>query len=116
MVAKLGTTGETAARRRLPRAQVDTLGEDTHCALQVAQGKADAFIYDEMQVRRYAADNPATTRVLEDAVTVEPYAIACRAADLVTVHWLDTVLDLLRRDGRLDALYHKHFPGLTPPR
>ncbi len=116
VVAKLGTTGENAARKRLPRAQIDTLGEDTHCALQVAQGRADAFIYDEMQVRRYAADNPTTTRVLEEAVTTEPYAIACRAGDLATAHWIDTVLDLIRRDGRLDAIYAKWFPGQSPPK
>lgn len=116
VVAKLGTTGETAARRLLPHARIDTLGEDSHCALQVAQGKADAFIYDEMQIRRYAADNPKSTRVLEESVTVEPYAIACRRGDVATVQLLDTILDLFRRDGRLDALYRKHFPGLEPPR
>jgi polar amino acid transport system substrate-binding protein len=116
IVAKLGTTGETAARKRLPRARIDTLDEDSHCALQVAQGKADAFIYDEMQIRRYAADNPKTTRILDEQVTVEPYAIACRRGDLATVQVLDTILDLFRRDGRLDAIYKKHFPGLEPPR
>ena len=116
VVAKLGTTGEKASRTRLPRAQITTLGEETHCALQVAQGRADAFVYDEMQIRRYAADNPKTTRVLDEQVTIEPYAIACRLGDLETVHWLETVLDLMRRDGRIDALYKKHFPGLSPPK
>jgi polar amino acid transport system substrate-binding protein len=116
VVAKLGTTGETAARRRCPRATIDTLGDDTLCALEVAQGRADAFIYDEMQVRRYAANHPRSTRVLEESVTVEPYGIACRKGDVETVAWLNLELDLLRRDGRLDALYAKHFPGLSPPK
>jgi polar amino acid transport system substrate-binding protein len=116
VVAKLGTTGETASRKLFPRAAITTLGEETHCALQVAQGRADAFVYDELQIRRYAADNPGTTRVLDEQATIEPYAIACRLGDLETVHWLETVLDLMRRDGRIDALYKKHFPGLTPPK
>jgi polar amino acid transport system substrate-binding protein len=116
VVAKLGTTGEKAARAAFPSARIDTLGEDALCALEVAQGRADAFLYDEMQVRRYHADNPKTTRVHEAVVAREPYAIACRAGDLATARWIDTVLDLMRRDGRLDALYAKWFPGEAPPR
>jgi polar amino acid transport system substrate-binding protein len=116
IVAKLGTTGEKAARARFPRARIDTLPEDSHCALQVAQGSADAFLYDEMQVRRYQGDNPRSTRVLEEEAGREPYAIACRAGDLATARWIDTVLDLMRRDGRLDAIYAKWFPGQAPPK
>jgi polar amino acid transport system substrate-binding protein len=114
IVAKLGTTGEKAARARFPRARIDTLPEDSHCALQVAQGSADAFLYDEVQIRRYRADNPRSTRVLEEVAQQEPYAIACRAGDLATARWIDTVLDLMRRDGRLDAIYAKWFPGQSP--
>jgi ABC-type amino acid transport substrate-binding protein len=82
----------------------------------VAQGGADAFLYDEMQIRQHHGDNPRSTRVLDEELAREPYAIACRAGDLATARWIDTVLDLMRRDGRLDALHQKWFPGSTPPR
>jgi polar amino acid transport system substrate-binding protein len=116
IVAKLGTTGETATRARCPRARIDTLKDDALCALEVAQGRADAFIYDEMQVRRYAKDHPRAARVLEEVVTIEPYGIACRKGDVETVAWLNVVLDLLRRDGRIDALHRTHFPEIAAPK
>jgi polar amino acid transport system substrate-binding protein len=115
LVAKLGTTGETASRKRFPRARLHTLDDEHLCALEVAQGRADAFVYDEIQVRLYAREHPATTRVLEEQVTVEPYAIACRLGDRETVEWLDGFLDRARKDGRLHALFRKHLPEIEPP-
>jgi polar amino acid transport system substrate-binding protein len=115
LIAKLATTGEKASRERFPRARIDTLTDEHLCALEVAQGRADAFVYDEIQVRLYAAQHPTRTRVLEEQVTVEPYAIACRRGDRETVDWLDGFLARARKDGRIHALFRKHLPEVEPP-
>jgi polar amino acid transport system substrate-binding protein len=113
VAVKLGTTGETAARRRCPRAEIVTFPAENAAALEVAQGKADAFLYDLAAVRKHAAEYADLTFVIEDPVSVEPYAIACRKGDPETVAWLNLCLSLMRRDGRLKELYARH--GLEAP-
>jgi polar amino acid transport system substrate-binding protein len=115
IVAQKSSTGENAAKRHLPKARLDTFEDESLCALEVAQGRADAFIYDELQVRAQAAEHPDSTRVLDDTLSIEPYAIECRKGDPETLSWLNLVLSLMRRDGRLDDLYKKHLPGIKPP-
>jgi polar amino acid transport system substrate-binding protein len=114
LVAKLGTTGEHASRQRFSQARLDTLRLESLCALEVAQGRADAFVYDEIQVRLYAKEHPTTTRVLEEKLKDEPYAIACRLGDRETVAWLDDFLARARKDGRIDALLRKHLSEVVP--
>jgi polar amino acid transport system substrate-binding protein len=115
IVVQKASTGEHAARRHLPRARVDTFDTESACALEVAQGRADAFVYDELQVRAHAAQHPGATRVIDETLSFEPYAIECRKGDPETVAWLNLVLATLRRDGRLDELYKKHLPGVRLP-
>jgi polar amino acid transport system substrate-binding protein len=115
IVAQKGSTGEIAARKHLPRARLDTFDTESLCALEVAQGRADAFVYDEVQVREHAAVHPDTTRVIDETLSLEPYAIECRKGDPETVEWLNLVLATMRRDGRLDELYKKHLPGVRLP-
>jgi polar amino acid transport system substrate-binding protein len=115
VVAKSGTTGHEAAKERLRSATLYTLDQENLCALEVAQGRADAFVYDEIQVRLYAREHAGTTRVLEEQMTVEPYAVACRRGDRETVAWVDGFLARARKDGRIDALIRKHLPGIEPP-
>jgi polar amino acid transport system substrate-binding protein len=115
IVAQKGSTGEIAVKRHLPRAQLDTFDTESLCALEVAQGRADAFVYDEVQVREHARLHPDTTRVIDETLSIEPYAIECRKGDPETLAWLNLVLATLRRDGRLDDLYKKHLPGVRLP-
>jgi polar amino acid transport system substrate-binding protein len=108
VVAKQGTTGEEAARRRCPKARLVTYGTENAAALEVAQGRADAFLYDLLSIEAHHAQHPDTTFVIRQPVTVEPYAIALRKGDPESVAWLNLVLDTLRRTGRMEELYAKH--------
>jgi polar amino acid transport system substrate-binding protein len=108
VAVKQGTTGEEAARVRCPKAEILTFKTENGAALEVAQGRADAFLYDLASVRAHHEQNPDTTFLLLDAVSVEPYAIACRKGDPETIAWLDLVLAHMRKDGRLEALYERH--------
>ncbi len=48
VVVKSGTTGFAYARDHLTQAELLPIGEKAACALEVSEGKADAFIYDQM--------------------------------------------------------------------
>lgn len=115
VVVQKGSTGETAVRQHLPRATLATFDTEDLCALEVAQGRADAFIYDEYQVRTQQREHPETTRVLDVSLSVEPYAIELRRGDPESRDWLNLVLSIMKRDGRIEALYRKHLPGIAVP-
>jgi polar amino acid transport system substrate-binding protein len=117
VVVKIGTTGDVSARKRCPRAKIVSFPSENAAALEVAMGRADAFLYDKKSVEQHHERHPDTTFLLLDPVTVEPYAIACRKGDPDTVAWLDLVLHHMRRDGRLKELYAKHgLEDESPPR
>src|SRR5262249_37508983 len=48
VVVKKGTTGHIYATEHLKRAKLLVLDEENGCVLEVVQGKADAFIYDQI--------------------------------------------------------------------
>jgi polar amino acid transport system substrate-binding protein len=108
VMVKLGTTGETAARKRCPNAEIKPLKKEVDAANEVATGRADAFLFDRRNIQDLHARFPRTTRMLLAPVSVEPYAIACPKGDPETVAWLNLALHHMRRDGRLEALYAKY--------
>jgi polar amino acid transport system substrate-binding protein len=115
VVVQKGSTGENAVKARLPKATLVTFDREDLCALEVAQGRADAFVYDELQVETQHREHPGTTRVLAEQLSVEPYAIELRRGDPESRDWLNLVLSVMKRDGRIEALYRKHLPGVAIP-
>jgi len=108
VVVKQDTTGHIAAKARCANAKIVSFPEEDLAALEVHNGRADAFLYDLRAVLNHHGKYEATTFVLRAPVTVEPYAIACRKGDPDTVSWLNLVLHHLKRDGRLEELYAKY--------
>jgi polar amino acid transport system substrate-binding protein len=75
IAAKASTTGETWAIKNLPDTKRVVFEDQTACVLEVAQGRADAFIYDQLSIYKYAQENPATTRGLLKPFVEESWAI-----------------------------------------
>ena len=115
IVVQKGSTGENSVKVHLPKATLSTFDREDLCALEVAQGRADAFVYDEFQVRTQQKEHASTTRVLDEQLSVEPYAIELRRGDPESRDWLNMLLSIMKRDGRLEALYAKHLPGVEVP-
>jgi polar amino acid transport system substrate-binding protein len=113
VTVKLGTTGEQAAKKSVRKAQVVSYPTENAAALEVALGRADAFLYDLASVRNHHAEHRETTFLLEEPITYEPYAIAVRKGDPVSIAWLNLVLGLMRGDGRMKEMYERH--GLVDP-
>jgi polar amino acid transport system substrate-binding protein len=78
VVVKDGTTGFLYARDHLPKAELLPISEEAACVLEVIQGKADAFIYDQMSIYQFHQRNPQTTRAILKPFQQENWAIGIR--------------------------------------
>ncbi len=75
VTVKTGTTAQTYTHDHFHNATVLPLEQDTACALEVVQGRADAFLYDQMSIYQFAKKNPDTTRGLLEPFQKESWAI-----------------------------------------
>ena len=112
LAVKLGTTGDIVTARLFPKATVKRFKEETECVLEVASGRADAFIYDQLSVTRHHEQNPQTTHAILKPFTFEPYAVAIRTGDFDFLNWLNILLETIKADGRYQELRKKYFSDL----
>ena len=81
VAVKLGTTGHTYAQRHIKTAQTRVLEKESECVLEVTQGKADAFLYDQMSTLRSWLANRESTRAILQPFREESWAVAFRKGD-----------------------------------
>ena len=63
LAVKKGSTGHIYAEAHLPASNFRVFDKESACVLEVIQGKADAFTYDQLTIFRNWQDNAETTRV-----------------------------------------------------
>lgn len=68
IAVKSGTTGAILAAQNYPLADIRSFEDVAACVLEVAQGKADAFIYDPLTVYENYKNNTGTTRVVLESI------------------------------------------------
>lgn len=73
-----GTTGHLYAVQQLKKARVLVLDQPASCTLEVAQGKADAFIFDQLSTLANWRKNPDTTRAILTPFQAEGWAVGLR--------------------------------------
>jgi len=104
VVVRQGTTGEVFARKHLKNAELLTLDKESACVVEVVQGKAAAFIYDQMSVFQNNKRNPETTRALLAPLQTESWAIALRPGDDALLAPVNAFLAKFRASGGFDKL------------
>lgn len=110
IVSKLGTTGEQAAKRFLPKAKYKSFDLETDAALEILNGKADAMIYDLPFNAIFMAEQGKGKLVfLDEPFTYEPLGWGIRKGDPDFLNFLRNFLHQIKNDGRYDRLYHKWF-------
>ena len=110
ITAKASTTGETWAIKNMPGAKRVVFEDQTACVLEVAQGRADAFIYDQLSIFKYAEENKATTRGLLKPFVEESWALGLAKGNDALKVKVDAFLEKFRKDdgfGKLGELYLK---------
>ena len=108
VASKLGTTGEQAIKRLIPKAKYKSFESESEAALEVLNGKADATIYDLPFCATFMAQQGAGKLIfLDEPFTFEPLAWAIRKGDPDFMNWLNNFLLQVKNDGRYDKIYDK---------
>jgi polar amino acid transport system substrate-binding protein len=109
VLSKLGTTGEIAMRKHFQRAQLRTFEHQAEAAIEVRNGRGDAFVYDLPFNALMAAQFPDGLVHLKEPFTREDLGWAIRKGDPALRAWLNEFLAGLKQDGTYPALYKKWF-------
>lgn len=64
VAVKTGSTGDVYATKNLTNAQIVRLADESACVTEVAQGRADGFLYDQLTIYRNNQANPDTTEAV----------------------------------------------------
>jgi polar amino acid transport system substrate-binding protein len=107
IVVKKGTTGHLYAARELREAKILVLDKEAACVLEVAQGKADVFIYDQMSVFSHWKRNPKTTRAVLAPFQTEAWAIGIKKGDDTTRQAVNAFLKRYRDAAGFERLGDK---------
>ena len=112
VTSKLGTTGEQAVKRYIPKANYKSFETETEAFLEVLNGRADAYVYDLPNcVYLYAQQGEGKVVFLDEPFTYEPLAWAVNKGDPDFLNWLDNFLRQVKNDGRYDRIYNKWIKG-----
>lgn len=110
LAVKIGSTGHLYAQKHLTKAKVTALADESACVMEVASGKADGFIYDQLTIYRNQLKNPETTQALFIPFqNVEPWGVAVRKGDTKLKESLDKFIADYRADKGFEKLTEKHL-------
>ncbi len=108
VTSKLGTTGEQAVKRLIPKCNYKSFETEPEAALEVVHGKADAFVYDLPYCVVFNAQQGVGKLVfLDQPFTYEPLAWAVRKGDPDFLNWLNNFLSQVKNDGRYERIHNK---------
>lgn len=113
VVSKLGTSGEQTVKKLLGKATYFAFETETDAALEVANGKADAMIYDMPFISIYAAQQKDKVSSIIEPFTYEPLGWAIKQGDPDFLNFLNNFLRQAHGDGSYDRIYNKWFKSDT---
>jgi polar amino acid transport system substrate-binding protein len=109
ITAKAATTGESWAIKNLPDAKRVVFEDQTACVLEVAQGRADAFIYDQLSIYQYSQENKETTRGLLKPFVEESWALGIAKGNDALLSQVNTFLDEFRKQNGFGKLGDRYL-------
>ncbi len=105
IASKTGTIGALWAAENAPLAQIRNIDEEASAVLEVAQGKADVFIYDPISIIRHNENYPDTTRtILEPLPNTKGWGIALRKGEDELKGQLNAFIEKAKTDGTYDKI------------
>jgi polar amino acid transport system substrate-binding protein len=109
IAVRRGTTGESYAQEHLPNAKLTSLTLDAACALEVSQGKAEAWIYDQLSIWQHHKSHPDTTKALLDSFQREQWAIGIRKGNDAMRDQVNGFLEKFKADKGFDPLADRYL-------
>ncbi len=110
LVVKKGTTGHLYAKTHFKNATLLVLDKETACVLEVVQGKADAFLYDQMSTFKNWQRNQDTTRAVLAPFQEEAWALGIRKGNTELLAQVNAFLAEYRKEGGFERLGIKWLP------
>jgi polar amino acid transport system substrate-binding protein len=104
VAVRQGTTAQVWAKEHLKQARVLVLDKESSAVLEVIQGKADGFLYDQMSVWKHHQEHPLETVALLEPIQSESWAVALRPDDTVGLTQVNAFLKSFRSSGGFDRL------------
>jgi polar amino acid transport system substrate-binding protein len=108
IAVKLGTTGHVWAQQ-VEGVKLIILDEAGTCALEVAQGKADVFIYDQISIYQLWKQHQDKTRAILTPIREETWAIGLRKGDDALREGINTWMRQFREAGKFDELADRYM-------
>ncbi len=109
LVVRQGTTSETWARNHIREARILSIEKESSAVLEVMQGRADAFMYDQVAIWQNWKRHPGETRALLEPVQREQLAIGLRQDDSVLREQVNAFLKNFRAAGGFEKLGDKYL-------
>ena len=112
VTSRMGTTGEQAIKKYIPKATYKGFESEAEAGLEVINGKADAMVYDLPFIGYlFGSQGKGKTVMLKDPFTYEPLAWAINKGDPDFLNYLNNFLRQAKGDGFYDQLYKKWITG-----
>ncbi len=109
LAVRQGTTAQVWAADHLKAAKVLVLDKESSAVLEVVQGKADGFLYDQMSVWKHQQEHPSETVALLEPVQSESWAIGIRPGETELREQLNAFLKCFRDSGGFDRLGDRYL-------
>lgn len=111
LAVKKGSTGHIYAQKNLPEANYRVFDKESACVLEVVQGKADAFTYDQLTIYRNHQDNLETTRVnlAPYSENTEYWGIGIKKGNDELKQQVNAFIDEFQKSGGFDKLSEKYL-------
>lgn len=109
IAVRQGTTGQLWAFENLKNAKLIVLDKESAAMMEVIEGKADGFLYDQLSVWKFHKEHPEETVALLQPVKAEPWAIGLRPGDEALKGQVNWFLTKFRRAGGFSQLGDKYL-------
>jgi polar amino acid transport system substrate-binding protein len=118
--ATRGSTSITNIKQQVPSVKIYPVDTRADCLVALQDGQVDAITSDDTILHSFQdQEEKSDTRLLEQPLEAEPYAIAMPKHHEDLVRFVNDVLDRMRNDGSLEALYQfwlkSDAPTVVPP-
>ncbi len=112
LTSRMGTTGEQAIKKHIPKATYKGFESEAEAGLEVINGKADALVYDlPFCGFLYGSQGKGKTVFLNNPFTYEPLAWAINKGDPDFLNFLNNFLRQSKGDGFYEKVYNKWIIG-----
>jgi polar amino acid transport system substrate-binding protein len=109
IIVRLKTTAEQFARKNYPLAEIMPIDSESAALLEIVNGRADVFIYDQLSVLRFHLAQPASTRALLQPLQQDAWAMAIRQGETELKGQINSFLQEFRTTGGFQKLTQQYL-------